>query len=50
MHCVEGYRNDEYYENILCEAAAAIEQENDSAPSARRAGLLKLIKKVDILK
>ena len=34
---VEGYRNDEHYQNILCETAVATEQENIIAPPAKRA-------------
>ena len=37
MHCIEGYRNNEYYENIMRETAAAIKQENDSFPPAKKA-------------
>ena len=34
---VESYRNDEHYQNILCETAVVTEQENDTAPhSANR--------------
>ena len=34
---VEGYRNYEHYQNILCETSVVTEQKNDIAPSAKRA-------------
>ena len=37
ISCVEGYRNDEHYQNLLRETAVVTEQENDSAPSVKRA-------------
>ncbi|CAI9724641.1 Hypothetical predicted protein [Octopus vulgaris] len=36
IHCAEGYRMDEHYENILRNTAAVIEQADESDPSLRK--------------
>ncbi|XP_076061432.1 zinc finger MYM-type protein 1-like [Oratosquilla oratoria] len=49
IHCVEGYRKDEHYENILRDTAAVVEQADEFDPPPRkRSEVRKLVTKLPI--